>query len=104
MPLLGFDTRLPTIGSRINYASNLGTVRYVGQVDGTKGIWLGIEWDDPQRGKHNGSNDGKHYFSCMYYHIDQVLQWSSLILSPSASRIQHPSFVQVRQSFSGTRF
>ncbi|KAJ3515736.1 hypothetical protein NLJ89_g1578 [Agrocybe chaxingu] len=28
------------------------------------GIWLGVEWDDPARGKHSGSKDGKQYFTC----------------------------------------
>ena len=40
-----------------------GTVKYVGQVDGTKGSWIGIDWDDPHRGKHNGSHGDKHYFT-----------------------------------------
>jgi len=26
------------------------------------GTWLGIEWDDGMRGKHNGIVDGKRYF------------------------------------------
>lgn len=26
------------------------------------GTWLGIEWDDGLRGKHNGVVDGKRYF------------------------------------------
>ncbi|KAH7107600.1 RNI-like protein, partial [Auriculariales sp. MPI-PUGE-AT-0066] len=26
--------------------------------------WLGVEWDDPQRGKHDGTKDGIQYFTC----------------------------------------
>lgn len=52
------------VGSRISYNGHLGTVNYVGPVDNTQGIWLGVEWDDPSRGKHNGSKDGKQYFTC----------------------------------------
>lgn len=28
------------------------------------GIWLGVEWDDPARGKHSGVHEGVQYFSC----------------------------------------
>uniref|UniRef100_A0A8D0KW61 Tubulin-specific chaperone E n=1 Tax=Strix occidentalis caurina TaxID=311401 RepID=A0A8D0KW61_STROC len=27
-------------------------------------IWLGVEWDDPQRGKHDGTYEGTQYFKC----------------------------------------
>jgi len=30
------------------------------------GVWLGVEWDDPSRGKHSGDHDGVHYFTCGY--------------------------------------
>jgi tubulin-specific chaperone E len=55
---------LPTEGTRINLAGHLGTVKYAGPVDNTIGVWLGIEWDDPQRGRHGGIKDGKRYFTC----------------------------------------
>ncbi len=57
-------TNLPTIGTRISVNSHLGTVKFVGQVEGTIGIWIGVEWDDPTRGKHDGSKEGKRYFTC----------------------------------------
>lgn len=56
---------IPDVGTRLNYLSNNGTVKYVGEVAGSKGIWIGVEWDDPKRGKHNGDKDGKQYFSCV---------------------------------------
>lgn len=59
------DSELPCTGTRIRHSGHLGTVRFVGQVEGTTGVWLGIEWDDPQRGKHDGVKDGKRYFSCL---------------------------------------
>ena len=40
-------------------------VRYVGAVEGTEGEWIGVEWDDPTRGKHDGSHGGKRYFECV---------------------------------------
>lgn len=56
---------LPTVGARINHSGNLGTIRFVGNVLKTTGIWLGVEWDDPQRGRHDGVKDGHRYFSCL---------------------------------------
>ena len=55
---------IPSLGARLSYNGQLGSVRYVGPVDGAAGLWLGIEWDDPTRGKHNGSKDNKFYFAC----------------------------------------
>lgn len=60
-------TPAPAPGSRIRYAGAVGTVRYLGPVHNTPGNWLGVEWDDPKRGKHDGVKDGKRYFSCRYY-------------------------------------
>ena len=34
-----------------------------GSVEGTKGDWIGIDWDDSNRGKHDGSHKRKKYFS-----------------------------------------
>ena len=56
---------LPGTGTRISHSGSIGTVRYVGPVDGTNGVWLGVEWDDPKRGKHDGVKDGRRYFSCL---------------------------------------
>uniref|UniRef100_A0A1A9ZE46 Tubulin-specific chaperone E n=1 Tax=Glossina pallidipes TaxID=7398 RepID=A0A1A9ZE46_GLOPL len=54
------------IGTRITIGAYSGTVRYIGEVCGYKGIWMGIEWDDPTRGKHNGVVSGKRYFYTMH--------------------------------------
>ncbi|KAH6634122.1 hypothetical protein B0J18DRAFT_415348 [Chaetomium sp. MPI-SDFR-AT-0129] len=53
------------IGERRSYDGALCTVRYVGEVAGTTGSWLGVEWDDPSRGKHGGQHKGVRYFSCI---------------------------------------
>lgn len=52
------------LGQRISYDGNLCTIRYVGEVRDTKGQWLGVEWDDPTRGKHSGHHNGLRYFGC----------------------------------------
>ncbi|KIP12320.1 hypothetical protein PHLGIDRAFT_98272 [Phlebiopsis gigantea 11061_1 CR5-6] len=55
----------PAVGTRFALAGHLGTVRFVGPVEGTRGLWLGVEWDDPARGKHDGVKDNRRYFSCL---------------------------------------
>ncbi|KAF2668060.1 RNI-like protein [Microthyrium microscopicum] len=56
------------VGKRLSYERNLCTVRYIGPVAGTKGEWLGVEWDDPTRGKHSGQAGGVRYFKCASNH------------------------------------
>ncbi|EQL03690.1 Cytoskeleton-associated protein, Gly-rich domain protein [Ophiocordyceps sinensis CO18] len=48
----------PQVGQRNSYGGALCTVRYIGEVAGTAGAWLGVEWDDATRGKHDGSHKG----------------------------------------------
>jgi hypothetical protein len=54
----------PTVGCRVRILKDLATVRYVGPVDGQTGNWVGVEWDDASRGKHDGSTGGRRYFNC----------------------------------------
>ena len=56
---------LPLVGARLVHSGYIGTVRFVGAVDATQGTWLGVEWDDPKRGKHDGVKDGRRYFTCL---------------------------------------
>ncbi|XP_040568186.1 tubulin-specific chaperone E [Lepeophtheirus salmonis] len=51
------------VGTRVEDLKGFrGSIRYVGSVGSTQGEWLGIEWDDASRGKHNGTHNGIHYF------------------------------------------
>ena len=43
-------------------ASGVGSVRYVGAVEGAQGEWIGVEWDDVMRGKTDGTQNGVRYF------------------------------------------
>lgn len=54
------------IGSRITCDGEYATVQYVGNVPPTAGLWLGVEWDNPNRGKHDGSHEGVQYFKCSH--------------------------------------
>ncbi|KAF9227719.1 RNI-like protein [Gyrodon lividus] len=54
-----------TLGTRFRIPpGHLGTIKYVGHVTGTHGLWYGVEWDDPTRGRHDGVREGKRYFDC----------------------------------------
>lgn len=52
------------IGQRLSLKKQTCTVRYIGSVADKQGSWLGVEWDDSSRGKHNGTHDGVSYFKC----------------------------------------
>ncbi|KAI1368660.1 Thioesterase/thiol ester dehydrase-isomerase [Xylaria arbuscula] len=54
----------PQVGDRLSFDGATCTVRYLGEVAGTSGLWLGVEWDDAARGKHDGSHKGVRYFTC----------------------------------------
>ncbi|XP_018566591.1 tubulin-specific chaperone E isoform X2 [Anoplophora glabripennis] len=51
------------VGGRIECCGHFGTIKYIGPVEGHPGVWLGIDWDDIERGKHNGTVNGIHYFN-----------------------------------------
>ena len=58
----GYQFRL---GQRVHAAGDprrVGTVRYLGPVDGHAGDWVGVDWDDGAGGKHDGSLAGRRYF------------------------------------------
>ena len=52
-----------SVGDRISVNGVYGTILYVGSVEGTKGTWLGVDWDEASRGKHDGSKAGIKYFT-----------------------------------------
>jgi len=73
----------PYIGQRLSLKGQTCTVRYVGAVAEKKGEWLGVEWDDASRGKHDGTHDGTSYFKCRssFSHICTYLQVQTLMLT-----------------------
>ncbi|XP_040042825.2 tubulin-specific chaperone E [Gasterosteus aculeatus] len=52
------------LGRRVSCDGERASVLYVGPVPPTEGLWLGVEWDNPQRGKHDGAHGGVQYFTC----------------------------------------
>ncbi|KAF5835785.1 hypothetical protein DUNSADRAFT_6874 [Dunaliella salina] len=53
-----------SVNSRVLVGRSRATVKYVGPVAGLEGTWLGLEWDDVSRGKHDGEVEGIKYFQC----------------------------------------
>jgi len=51
-----------SVGDRIKCDKHSGVVKYIGSVHPHPGVWLGIEWDDPSRGKHSGTVGDVEYF------------------------------------------
>ena len=51
------------VGRRVSVDEKRATVLFEGKVGSTKGAWLGVEWDDASRGKHDGTHEGIRYFS-----------------------------------------
>lgn len=60
------EVPVDAVGRRVSCGKERATVRYVGPVPPTAGLWLGVEWDNPERGKHDGSHEGVQYFTCRH--------------------------------------
>ncbi|XP_025190549.1 tubulin-specific chaperone E isoform X1 [Melanaphis sacchari] len=54
------------VGRKVSVGAYTGFARYVGPIPGTEDIWVGVEWDDPNRGKHDGIHDGIRYFKTLH--------------------------------------
>ena len=53
------------LGQRVHAAGDprrVGTVRYLGPVEGHSGEWVGVDWDDGTGGRRDGSVAGRRYF------------------------------------------
>ena len=91
----------PYIGQRLSFSGALCTIRYIGLVQKTKGDWLGVEWDDPNRGKHNGSHDGVKYFDCQCFRSRIKASYSPcLIVSARSEQKPNGSVFHSPVSFS----
>ncbi|XP_076045831.1 tubulin-binding cofactor E isoform X2 [Oratosquilla oratoria] len=54
------------VGDRLIHDYVRGTVRFVGEVPPTTGVWYGVDWDDKARGRHDGSHKGVRYFTTRF--------------------------------------
>nr|XP_009800788.1 PREDICTED: tubulin-folding cofactor E isoform X2 [Nicotiana sylvestris]XP_016455577.1 PREDICTED: tubulin-folding cofactor E isoform X3 [Nicotiana tabacum] len=60
----GSDLSELLVGQRVHFVGDtrrIGTVKYVGAVEGYEGKWVGVDWDNGY-GKHDGSHNGVRYF------------------------------------------
>ena len=60
---------------------HFGFIRYMGPVQGQQGLFYGIEWDDPARGKHAGTYNSVQYFQTAHPHSGSFLPQNSKKLS-----------------------
>ena len=51
------------IGSRVVKEEQFGTIKYVGPILNSTVIWLGIDWDNPNNGRHDGTFKDIRYFT-----------------------------------------
>jgi tubulin-specific chaperone E len=101
---------MTTKGTRLSISSFLCTVLYIGPVKDTSGTWLGVEWDDPSRGKHSGTHNGVQYFSTRYFPLSPRPQWGHpnsrlrLMFSSTESRVPDAgSFIRPGKKTDGER-
>ncbi|VDN14194.1 unnamed protein product [Dibothriocephalus latus] len=50
------------IGARVLQGEQRGTIKYVGTLANSPATWIGVDWDNADRGRHNGSYKGVKYF------------------------------------------
>ncbi|MGH0144646.1 UNVERIFIED_CONTAM: hypothetical protein FKN15_048499 [Acipenser sinensis] len=91
------------VGEHVCIGSKTGTIHYVGLVDFSEGMWVGVELDLPA-GKHDGTVQGKEYFHCASGH-GVFVKPSRLSRAPnkvkqhsSTSRSQVPANQEKRKS------
>lgn len=56
------------LGQRVQVGEYCAVVKYVGPVTGTEGEWIGVEWEEEGRGKHDGSYKDVRYFTAKLLH------------------------------------
>ena len=67
-------------GQRIKVAEHLATVRFDGELPpGSGKIWLGVEWDEPSRGKHSGLHEGIQYFTVKEPNSGSFIRQNALV-------------------------
>ena len=99
------------LGERIEHDGQAATIRYIGPVPDKSESWLGIEYDEPSRGKHSGTVGRVELFDCEYARILALMaahvpnaeksmqnrlrpiNWESVIDVVSAHGIVRPEFV-----------
>lgn len=62
-----FKSEEDVLGQRVYQQGKYGSIRFLGKLIGNAkagdDLWLGIEWDEEGKGRHNGTVDGRYYFN-----------------------------------------
>ncbi|KAA3487081.1 tubulin-folding cofactor E isoform X2 [Gossypium australe] len=83
------QTAFFTLGQRVHSSTDprrVGTVKFVGNVEGYSGTWVGVDWDNEGDGKHDGSINGVRYFQGRSQNSASFLRPQNL--SPGISLLQ----------------
>lgn len=96
------------VGSRIHCEGEYGIVLYIGPIEGLDGVWLGVEWDNPSRGKHSGAYKDTIYFKTKIPNAGSFIRLSKAdagISCPTALHLKYgksndfkpPTFINLPQ-------
>lgn len=67
------------IGDRLQIGEHICTIRYIGTIAVWKDeLTFGVEWDDPERGKHSGTLQGVKYFSTIKENAGSFVKYSKV--------------------------
>lgn len=99
---------LASVGSRISYGGNTCTVRFVGKIPPWDVVAYGVEWDNPEKGKHDGTLEGVKYFECVIKGTgsfvkstrkpDPSISFHSALKQKYENKGQHDLLIQVSAS------
>ncbi|XP_063699303.1 tubulin-specific chaperone E [Culicoides brevitarsis] len=67
------------LDGRVKVQGFYGTIKYVGAVENHPGIWVGVEWDDVSRGKHDGVVKGIRYFQTSHPYSGTLVRLEKLL-------------------------
>ncbi|GMJ11703.1 PFIFFERLING, TUBULIN-FOLDING COFACTOR E [Hibiscus trionum] len=83
------QSSLFTLGQRVHSTADprrVGTVKFVGNVEGYSGTWVGVDWDNEGDGKHDGSINGVRYFQARFQNSASFVRPQNL--SPGISLLE----------------
>lgn len=66
------------LDARVKIQGFHGTIKYVGSVENHPGIWVGVEWDDVSRGKHDGVVNNIRYFQTSHPYSGSMVRLEKL--------------------------
>ncbi|XP_034244405.1 tubulin-specific chaperone E [Thrips palmi] len=95
------DQSEPSLGQRVDYQGYRGTIRFVGEIQNQPGTWVGVEWDDPSRGKHDGSHNGVSYFKTSHPTSGSFVRSTKLNFGISCVDAIHQRYGKVEGSTAG---